>query len=248
MTPTPTEPVRVFLVEANPLIRIGIGAVLSDGTVDLVGEAADAEACLEQIGETGPHVVLLDLDRPRGSGLAAVRSLVRRFPAVGVVATGSARNEENGLALAALSAGARGFLLKDLEPAMILDAVRLVRGGGVVLSPGVGGMLPSLLASAADVPSGCALAALTAREHDVLGLIACGFDNRRIARELILSDKTVRNYVSAVLTKLGAGNRGEAIVAARTAGLGQASRSGKPIRPASHSVRRAPSWPSLRPV
>ncbi|MFF1903662.1 response regulator [Kitasatospora sp. NPDC058218] len=219
MTPTPTEPVRVFLVEGNPLIRIGLGAVLTNDTVRLVGAAPDAEACLERIADTDPDVVLLDLDGPRGSGLAAVRSLVRRFPAVGVVATGSALDTGDELALAALSAGARGFLLKDLEPAMILDAIRLVRGGGVVLSPGAGGMLPSILASATDARSSCALPALTAREYDVLRLVAHGFDNRRIARELILADKTVRNYVSAVLTKLGAGSRGEAIVAARTAGL-----------------------------
>ncbi|MEU4351105.1 response regulator transcription factor [Streptomyces sp. NPDC023838] len=232
MTPTPTEPLRVFLVEGNPLIRIGLGAVLSDGAVRLVGEAADADACLERVGDADPDVMLLDLDGPRGSGLAAVRSLVRRFPEVGVVATGSARSEESELALAALSAGARGFLLKDSEPALILDAIRLVRGGGVVLSPGVGDVLPTLLAAAADVPGRCTLSGLTAREHDVLRLVAHGYDNRRIARELSLSDKTVRNYVSAVLSKLGAGSRGEAIVAARVAGLGGASRWGKPVRPA----------------
>ncbi|MFE2283708.1 LuxR C-terminal-related transcriptional regulator [Streptomyces sp. NPDC059443] len=216
---TPTEPVRVFLVERNPLMRIGIGAVLTHDTVLLVGEAPDGEACMERIGDTGPDVVLLDLDRPRGPGLAALRSLVQRFPAVGVVATGSVRDEGNELALAALSAGARGFLSKDLEPAMILDAIRLVRGGGVVVSPGAGGAFPSFLASVPDVGSRCDLTPLTTREHDVLRLVAHGFDNRRIARELILSDKTVRNYVSAVLTKLGAGSRGEAIVAARTAGF-----------------------------
>lgn len=202
-------------------MRIGIGAVLTDGTVRLVGEGPDAEACMDQIGDTGADVVLLDLDRPRGSGLVALRSLVHRFPAVGVVATGSARDEGNELALAALSAGARGFLGKDLEPAMILDAIRLVRGGGVVVTPGAGGVgvFPPFLASVADVGGRCDLAPLTTREHDVLRLVANGFDNRRIARELILSDKTVRNYVSAVLTKVGAGSRGEAIVAARTAGF-----------------------------
>ncbi|MFJ8623997.1 LuxR C-terminal-related transcriptional regulator [Kitasatospora sp. NPDC093550] len=218
----PTEPVRVFLVEANPLIRIGIGAVLTDGAVCLVGEAPDEATCLERIGESGADVVLLDLDGPAEAGLAAVRSLARGFPAVGVVATRSARRADGGLALAALSAGARGFLPKDLEPAVVLDAVRLVGAGGVVLGPGVGGQLPALLAPVSEVPGGAAFAALTAREHEVLRLVARGLDNRRIARELVLSDKTVRNYVSAVLTKLGAGSRGEAIVAARTAGFAPA--------------------------
>ncbi|WP_441248171.1 LuxR C-terminal-related transcriptional regulator [Kitasatospora sp. McL0602] len=238
----------MFLVEGNPLIRIGIATVLTDSAVLLVGEAADGEACLERIGDTGPDVVLLDLDRPWEAGLAAIRSLVRRFPAVGVVATWSDRNGDSEFALAALAAGARGLLRKDLEPAMILDAVRLVQGGGVVLSPGVSGVLSSLLASAAEAPSRCALTALTAREHDVLRLIACGFDNRRIARELILSDKTVRNYVSAVLTKLGAGSRSEAIVTARTAGIGHTPRSGSPIRPASRSTRHIQSPPRHRPA
>ncbi|MFI1104569.1 LuxR C-terminal-related transcriptional regulator [Streptomyces melanogenes] len=232
MTPTPAAPLRVFLVEGNPLIRIGLSAVLRGRTVRLVGAAADAVACLERIGDTDPDVVLVDLDGPRGAGLAALRSLARRFPGARVVATGSACGEESELALAALSAGARGFLLKDSEPGMILDALRLVRCGAVVLSPGLGDVLPTLLASApTDVPGRCTLAGLTAREHDVLRLVAHGYDNRRIARELTLSDKTVRNYVSAVLSKLGAGSRGEAIVVARRAGLGGDTRCEKPVRP-----------------
>ncbi|WP_101391897.1 LuxR C-terminal-related transcriptional regulator [Streptomyces sp. TLI_146] len=104
----------------------------------------------------------------------------------------------------------------------------------MVLSPGLGEVLPALLASAAtDVPGRCTLAGLTAREHDVLRLVAHGYDNRRIAGELTLSDKTVRNHVSAVLSRLGAGSRGEAIVVARRAGLGGDTRCEKPVRPVS---------------
>ncbi|QCX80865.1 Transcriptional activator protein ExaE [Streptomyces sp. YIM 121038] len=219
MTHSSADPIRVFLVERNPIVRIGIRAVLADSAVRLVGEAPDAGTCLEGIGDARPDVVLLDLDLPGGSGLDTVRALAHRSPPLGILVTGWARGGWDELVLAALCAGAKGFLLKDAEPTMVLDAIRLVRGGGVAFSPGVEYALSALRGPSAQVRRQGAFPALTAREYDVLRLVARGFDNRRIARELTLSDKTVRNYVSAVLGKLGVGSRGEAIVAALSAGL-----------------------------
>ncbi|WP_327286375.1 response regulator transcription factor [Streptomyces sp. NBC_01205] len=217
-----TEQVRVFLVEQNPILRIGIATILTDSTVRLVGEAPDTDTCLERIEAASPDVVLQDLDAAGDSAPVAVRSLLEQRPGVRVIGTGTATAGCAELALAILVAGAHGYLLKNTEPAMLLDALRIVRGGGVVLSPGVGRGLPSLLkpiTHTARALANPALSTLTAREYDVLRLIGHGYNNGHIARKLLLSDKTVRNYVSVILAKLGAGSRSEAIVTARTAGL-----------------------------
>ncbi|MCT9091083.1 response regulator transcription factor [Streptomyces sp. ASQP_92] len=211
--------IRVVLVEANPLLRVGMRTVLAAGHAQLVGEVGDSAACREVVAATAPDIVLLDLDLPDRSGLATIRTLLRDHRDLKVVATASSGEGRDELVASALLAGAKGYLLKDMNPALLMDGLDLVHRGGVVLGPGVGGRFSALLGHLVEVRRNVVFRSLTAREHDVLDLVANGFDNRHIARALALSDKTVRNYVSAVITKLGATSRGEAIVVARTAGV-----------------------------
>ena len=165
-----------------------------------------------------PDLVLMDLQLPDGSGVDATRSILAALPAVRVLVMTMSDDDE--AVVAAMRAGARGYVIKGTGPDDVLHAVRTVAGGGAVFSPAVADRLGGLFASLAAVPGKVAFPSLTAREQEVLELVARGYDNRRIARELYLSDKTVRNHVSNVLTKLEVRDRGEAARRARNAGLG----------------------------
>ncbi|MGK5728214.1 LuxR C-terminal-related transcriptional regulator [Streptomyces sp. URMC 124] len=207
--------IRILLVDVNPLVRIGISAALADSAVCSVGEAVDATACRQLLSATAADVVLMDLDS-EASADAAVRSLLEVDPDLGVVGTVSPRMDRDTLLLSALMAGARGYLVKAVSPAVVRDAIVSVHAGGIFVGPRTGSRFSTLLDNMARPSRRTVFPSLTNREHEVLLLVAQGFDNRRIARELYLSDKTVRNHVSAILGKLGLSSRAQAVVAART--------------------------------
>jgi DNA-binding NarL/FixJ family response regulator len=129
-------------------------------------------------------------------------------------------SDDDAAVVAAMRAGARGYVIKGVGRDDLLHAVRTVAAGGAVFSPAVADRLGGLFAGLAAVPGRIAFPTLTSREREVLELVARGYDNRRIARELFLSDKTVRNHVSNVLAKLEVADRSEAVLQARNAGLG----------------------------
>ena len=129
-------------------------------------------------------------------------------------------SDEDDAVVTAMRAGARGYVVKGAGRADLLHGIRTVAGGGAVFSPVVADRLGALFASMGGLPGREAFPELTEREREVLDLVARGHDNRRISRDLFLSDKTVRNHVSNILTKLGAATRAEVIVRARNAGLG----------------------------
>ena len=209
--------VRVVLADDHPMYRFGLRSVLdASPEVEVVGEAADGAELLAVTEATGPDVVLTDLSMPRLTGTAAIDELTRRRPGLGILVL--TMHEDDASLFGALRAGARGYLLKGADHEEIVRAVLAVAGGDAVYGGAVARrVVDALTGTAARAP---ALPELTAREREVLELLAAGLPTGQIARRLALSDKTVRNHVSAVLTKLQVPDRAAAVARARDAGLG----------------------------
>jgi len=210
--------VRVVLADDHPMYRFGLRAVLdASPEVEVVGEASDGAELLAVVAECRPDVVLTDLSMPRLSGAAAIDELSRRHPQLGVLVL--TMHEDDASLFGALRAGARGYLLKGADRGEIVRAVLAVAGGDAVYGGAVARrVVDALTGTSSRAP---ALPELTERERQVLELLAAGLATGRIAQRLGLSDKTVRNHVSAVLTKLQVPDRSAAVTRAREAGLGR---------------------------
>ncbi len=208
--------VRVVLADDHPMYRFGLRAVLdASPEVEVVGEAADGAELLALVARHAPDVVLTDLSMPTLSGTAAIDELTRRQPGVGVLVL--TMHEDDVSLFAALRAGARGYLLKGADRDEIVRAVLAVAGGDAVYG---GAVARRVVDSLTGVARTHVLPELTGREREVLELLAAGLPTGQIARRLALSDKTVRNHVSAVLTKLQVPDRAAAVARAREAGIG----------------------------
>ncbi|WP_234322630.1 response regulator [Streptomyces sp. NRRL S-350] len=218
-TPGDTTPVRVLIVDDHPLFREGLKAALESAAgVLVVAEAERVAEVPEAVAGHRPDVVIMDLSLPDGSGLEAVRALAaQEAPPPVLMLTMS---DDDGNLLAALQAGARGYLVKGAGREEVLHAVRTVAAGGAVFGGEVAGRIAALLAGARMREAGQLFPDLTAREAEVLGLVARGLDNRRIARELVVAEKTVRNHITHIFEKLHVATRAEAVARARDMGLG----------------------------
>ena len=199
-----TPAIRVLLVDDHPVVRQGLRALLStqDG-IEVVGEAGDGGAGVDAAGRLSPDVVLMDVVMPKMDGVEALRRICERHAQIRVVMLTSYADERR--AMEAVDAGASGFLLKDASPRDVAAAIRAAHRGEAVLHPAVAA---KLLAERRRPPA--AHADLTARELEVLRLIARGLQNKQIAAELHLSEKTVKTHVSAILRKLGVADRTQA--------------------------------------
>ena len=214
---------RVLVADDHPMFRAGLVALLgTDAGFEAVGEAETGARAVELAMELHPDVVVMDLHMPGLDGVGATREITERAPDIGVLVLTMSEDEDD--VVAALGAGARGYLLKDAGPEQILGAVRSVAQGATVLGPAVArrlrGLLTAPVPARADAVRGPAFPELTPREREILTLIAAGRSNPAIARELVLSPKTVRNHISSIFAKLHVQARAEAIVRAREAGLG----------------------------
>ncbi|GAA4800263.1 response regulator transcription factor [Streptomyces ziwulingensis] len=218
--------VGVFLVDDHPLYLQGLRAALGAGDdFAVVGEALsgkDAVAAVARLGRS-VQVVLMDLRMPGMSGVEAIRAITTgpggpagHRPRVLVVSM----YEDDDEVVAALRAGAHGYVAKEAFRDELLRAVRTVAEGGAVFSPAIAERLGTYFSAIHDFPGRLAFPQLTNREREILDLLARGQTNRRIARHLVLSEKTVRNHVSHIFAKLQVGNRDDAVVRARDAGLG----------------------------
>ena len=188
---------------------------------ELVGEATDAEEAISLAADHAPDVILMDLRMPGPGGIEATRRILSRHPDTGVLVITMV--EEDDSVFAAMRAGARGYLLKGADKEETLAAIRAVARGEAVFGPGIAQRLiryfdPSPSAPRQTPPA--AFPELTAREREILDLVAAGKNNAEIARTLFLSLKTIRNYVSNIFTKLQVADRSQAIVRAREAGMG----------------------------
>ncbi len=205
--------IRVLLIDDHAVVREGLRAFLElQEGIEVVGEAADGAEGLAEAERLRPDVVLMDLLMPGLDGVAAMRELRGRLPAARAIVLTSFLDEDR--LLPALRAGAAGYLLKNAPPAEVARAVRAAHAGEAVLDPVVAARLVETLARD-DEP----LDRLTPREREVLVLLGRGFPNKQIARELHLSEKTVKTHVGHVLAKLGVADRTQAAVAAVRAGL-----------------------------
>ncbi|MFC7983166.1 response regulator [Streptomyces sp. NPDC057336] len=215
-------PVRVLLVDDEPLVRAGLRAVLeAQPDIEVVGEAADGAAVIPLVRQVRPDVVAMDVRMPLLDGIEATRALLRTMtdpPKILVVTT----FENDEYVYEALRAGADGFLLKRARPAEIVHAVRLIAEGESLLFPA---SVRQLAAEYGDDGGNRAARAvleraqLTEREGDVLRLMARGLSNAEIAARLVVGTETVKSHVSAVLGKLGARDRTQAVIAAYESGF-----------------------------
>jgi len=213
---------RVLLVDDHPLFLDGVRAALTGATdLEVVGEAHSVAEALAATDRLAPDVVLMDLNLPDGSGIDATRTLLSTRPELLVLVVTMSADDD--AVVSAIRAGARGFVVKGSSRAELVGAVRAVAAKGAVFSPAVADRLGAFFSGGAGTPAADSpFPDLSPRELEVLDLVARGYDNRRIARELFLSDKTVRNHVSNVLTKIDAEDRSDAVLRARRAGLGAA--------------------------
>lgn len=204
-------PIRVLVVDDHPLFRAGVAALLgSVEDTEVVAMAEDGEAAVREAVLARPDVVLMDLALPGTSGLEATRRIVAACPGSAVLVLSML--EDDGSVVAAMRAGARGYVLKGAGQEELLAAVRAVAAGGAVFGAAVA---QRLLEGLEGPPPSPAFPGLTGREAEVLGLMAEGRDNREIAGALGVSAKTVANTVSRVLVKLQARDRVEAVLRAR---------------------------------
>jgi len=207
--------IRVLVVDDQPLVRSGFKMVLDERPdLELVGEASDGQQALELVRELDPDIVLMDVRMPNLDGVEATRRLVESGTRARVLVLTTFDLDE--YVYAAIRAGASGFLLKDVEPAELVDAIRVVAAGNSLFGPAA---TERLLARFAEPPTGRSLDELTEREKEILCLLATGLSNAELAEQLFLSETTVKTHVSSILRKLRVRDRVQAVIAAYDAGL-----------------------------
>jgi two-component system, NarL family, response regulator DevR len=204
-----TEPIKVFLLDDHEMIRRGISDLLeAEADITVVGQAGTAAEALRRIPATKPDVAILDARLPDGSGIDVCRDIRSTSPEIRCLILTS--YDDNDAVFAAVMAGAAGYLLKEIRGNSLVDAIRQVAAGNSLMDPAV---TERLLARLRDgEPQDERLASLTEREREVLHLISEGLTNREIGERLFLSEKTVKNYVSGLLAKLGMQRRTQAAV------------------------------------
>ena len=213
--------IRVVVADDHPLFRYGLVAVLdgADG-IETVGEAEDGTGLLEVVRRERPDVVVTDLHMPGLDGVAATREVVASAPGTAVLVL--TLHEDDATIVAALRAGALGYLVKGADRAEIVRAVQSVAAGEAVYGPSVARRIVGFYTGVQERYTAEVFPQLTVREREVLDLVATGCGNHAVAGRLHLSEKTVRNHVSALLLKVGVPDRAGLVAAASDAGLGTA--------------------------
>ena len=212
-------PIRVLVADDHRLFRDGLRALLNSAEdLELVGEAGDGEEVVAQAAVLQPDVILMDLQLPGINGVEATRRILHTQPRVNVLVL--TMFEDTDTVLAAMRAGARGYILKDTDEEALLRSVRAVASGEALFGPGVAERLMRYLAEATPSAERAAFPELTDREREVLWLLAQGLSNQEVAERMGISLKTARNHVSHILARLQVADRTEAVARARAAGLG----------------------------
>ncbi|WP_407840605.1 response regulator [Streptomyces sp. DSM 116496] len=214
---------RVVIADDQDLVRTGFRMILTARGIDVVGVAADGVEAVSEVRRLRPDVVLLDIRMPRLDGLEAARQILAEAPECRVIMLTTFDLDQ--YVYAALAAGASGFLLKDVTPEYLANAVRLVDTGDALLSPSITRRLVERCASASAARGGGAVAShpdldvLTPREREVLTLMGHGLSNAELAQEFTLSEATVKTHVARIFAKLSLRDRAQAVVLAYETGL-----------------------------
>jgi DNA-binding NarL/FixJ family response regulator len=214
-----SDRVRVLLVDDDDLMRAGLRSVLaSDESIEVVGEASDGRAAIDEIAALKPDVVLMDIRMPNLDGISATREVLASSPDVKVVVLTTF--EEDDYIFDALSAGASGFLLKRTKPEELIGAIHTVADGDSLLSPSVTRRVIDRMATQPPATlSGKRLERLTPREREVLELVGRGLSNREIAEAFFIEESTVKTHVKRILMKLGLRDRVQAVILAYETGV-----------------------------
>jgi len=216
---TEGEATRILIADDHALFRYGLKALLARAEgFEVVGEAASGEEAVKKTAQVRPQIVLMDIQMPQMNGIEATRRVVEHNPAIGVVMLTMFGDDDS--VFAAMRAGARGYVLKGADAEEVLKVVRAVGKGEAHFGPEIAKRLMGFFSAPKASPPLEAFPELTAREAEVLDLIARGRGNAEIARQLYVSPKTVRNHISNIFTKLQVADRAHAVVRAREAGLG----------------------------
>jgi DNA-binding NarL/FixJ family response regulator len=211
--------IRVGIADDQALVRSGFRMILdARPDVEVVGEAEDGEQAVELVRELEPDVLLLDVRMPNLDGIEATRRIVSGGSATRILILTTFDLDD--YVHDAVRAGASGFLLKDVRPGELVDAIRLIAGGNALLAPTALGRLLDRFRSPGP-PDGSALPALTEREREILQLIAEGLSNAEIASRLVLGETTIKTHISNLLRKLSVRDRVQAVIAAYDSGLVQ---------------------------
>jgi DNA-binding NarL/FixJ family response regulator len=212
--------IRVLVADDHAVFREGLRAVLSpEPDMDVVGEAATGKEAVERAAELGPDVILMDIQMPGINGIEATRRILDASPRIGVVVLTMFEDDDS--VFSAMRAGARGYVLKGAPPSEILMVARAVAGGEAHFGPEIARRLVDFFSTPKHSSPEEAFPELTARERDILGLIAQGQTNAKIAAQLFVSPHTVRNHITHIFAKLQVADRAQAIIRAREAGLGR---------------------------
>jgi DNA-binding NarL/FixJ family response regulator len=211
---------RVLIADDHTLFRSGLKGMLARAEgFEVVGEAKTGEGAVMKSAEVLPDIVLMDIQMPQMNGIEATRRVVKADPGVGVVMLTMFGDDDS--VFAAMRAGARGYVLKGADAEEVLKVVGAVAAGEAHFGPEIAKRLMGFFSAPRPAPPSEAVPELTAREVEVLDLIARGRSNTEIAGRLYVSPKTVRNHISNIFTKLQVADRAHAIVRAREAGLGR---------------------------
>lgn len=212
--------IRVLIVDDQALIRTGIATLLSrKADIEVVGQAGNGREALDLVASLDPDVVLMDVMMPVMDGVEATRKLAKRGPRPVVIMLTTFHDDER--VLQSIAAGARGYLLKDVDHRVLADSIRTVAGGGALIHPQITAQLLPRLASLAPTPATTSsspsdvTSILTPRERDILRLLAQGYTNQEIGEQLALSVGTVKNHLSVIFAKLAVRDRTQAALWAR---------------------------------
>jgi DNA-binding NarL/FixJ family response regulator len=213
---------RVLLVEDHPMFRDGLARMLETvEDVEVVGEAGTGEEAVQLAEQLKPTIILMDLNLPKMSGIEATKQIIQKQPNIGILVL--TMYDDDSSVFAAMRAGARGYLLKEANRNEIIRAIQAVGDGEAIFSPSIARRMMYYFEAKSKQAQVNVFPQLTEREREVLDHIARGENNAEIASVLGLNQKTVRNHVSNILSKLHASDRAHAIIMAREAGLGKDS-------------------------
>lgn len=214
------DTISVLIADDHPMFRIGIRTALSTfQDIECIGEAETGEHAIRMAGQLQPDVILMDVQMPSINGIDAARQIAHMSPHIAILML--TMFDDDISVFASMQAGARGYVLKGAKHAEINRAIHAVYNGEAIFSPSVAARMMDYFAMMRSARAAPVFPKLTDREYEILDLIAAGYKNPEIVERLVLTDKTVRNYVHNILSKLQATDRADVILKAREAGFGK---------------------------